>query len=335
MKKDMAKNKPIILTFDYELFLGANSGTAERCVLQPTNRILDLFERYSACGVFFIDATYLLTLAKCDHRDLTLIASQLQRMIRLGCNVELHLHPQWLDAYPLDSERWTFHKFDRYRLHSLQEGEISHLFTAGLNILHGIVRDVNPAYTVSGFRAGGWSISPFEKLRALFIENRIIYDSSVSPGWYRNALPCHYYDFRDAPRNLPIWRFQDEPCNVDERGRFVELPVTTYEANLADLVINRWALRNIDYCGDGAGLATRGMLESIRKAKLFTTKQLTVDMCSKYLFMKSLEATKDKLRVFASHPKTLCEVSFLNLEYLLANYRTASPGEAIEECCAS
>lgn len=56
----------VVITFDYELFLGVDSGTAEKCIIKPVNYILEEFEKYNGKGIFFVDATYLLTLKICN-----------------------------------------------------------------------------------------------------------------------------------------------------------------------------------------------------------------------------------------------------------------------------
>jgi hypothetical protein len=56
----------VVITFDYELFLGVDSGTAEKCIFKPVNYILEAFEKYNGKGIFFVDTTYLLTLKICN-----------------------------------------------------------------------------------------------------------------------------------------------------------------------------------------------------------------------------------------------------------------------------
>ena len=51
--------KEVLLTFDYELFLGSNSGTVENCLIKPTNKIIPILEKYNLKSIFFIDLTYL------------------------------------------------------------------------------------------------------------------------------------------------------------------------------------------------------------------------------------------------------------------------------------
>ena len=50
--------KNILLTFDYELFLGSRSGTVDNCLIIPTSKILEVLKRHGAKAVFFIDTSY-------------------------------------------------------------------------------------------------------------------------------------------------------------------------------------------------------------------------------------------------------------------------------------
>jgi hypothetical protein len=59
----MQKNNTFF-TFDFELFLGSDSGSIEDCLVPQTIRILNLFENYKAVGLFFIDSSYLLKLTE-------------------------------------------------------------------------------------------------------------------------------------------------------------------------------------------------------------------------------------------------------------------------------
>ena len=155
-------NQNTILTFDYELFLGKDSGTAMKSIIEPTDKIIKLLKQYDAKAIFFVDATYLMALKKYNHPDLLLINKQLQDIVSIGSSVELHLHPQWLDAKPV-KDRWVFESFDRYRLHSLSEKEINQLFKDGIDILENITKQ-----KVKAFRAGGWSKSLYFLLCNIF-----------------------------------------------------------------------------------------------------------------------------------------------------------------------
>ena len=76
----------IFLTFDYELYFGKQSGTAVKCILEPTNRLIEIAEKHSVKMNFFIDCGYLIALKKnCEkysvlENDYSSIVLQIKRL---------------------------------------------------------------------------------------------------------------------------------------------------------------------------------------------------------------------------------------------------------------
>jgi peptidoglycan/xylan/chitin deacetylase (PgdA/CDA1 family) len=58
----MREKRTVLITFDYELFLGEQSGIVHQCLIEPTNKLLDCLNKYAFKAVFFIDTVYLLRL---------------------------------------------------------------------------------------------------------------------------------------------------------------------------------------------------------------------------------------------------------------------------------
>ena len=53
----MKKEKHLLFTFDYELFLGERSGNVLDSVINPTQDILNLLEEYNIKAIFFVDTS--------------------------------------------------------------------------------------------------------------------------------------------------------------------------------------------------------------------------------------------------------------------------------------
>ena len=45
----------IAFTWDYEMFFGHKSGSVNRCMIEPTNRLLEISRRYNSKFTFFVD----------------------------------------------------------------------------------------------------------------------------------------------------------------------------------------------------------------------------------------------------------------------------------------
>ena len=69
-----ASKKSVIITFDYEVFLGRETGTIRNCVLNPTNAVLKILKENNATAIFFVDATWLLFLKEEFSSDFHLVA---------------------------------------------------------------------------------------------------------------------------------------------------------------------------------------------------------------------------------------------------------------------
>lgn len=260
------------------------------------------------------------------------MAGQIEEMVGSGCEVGLHLHPHWLDAMRSEGETWSLENVARYRLHALDAVELRKVFSESLESLGRAVGRVDSACRIDTFRAGGWCLQPFPALGGLFKDFGIEYDFSVTAGLYKNSLPGHFYDYRNAPQDRVAWRFTDDPCVPRSDGMFVEVPVTAFKASLASLIVNNRRIRGQKIFGDGQGIS-RGRLRELA-GKLVASgslRQLTLDMCSRELLETSLRCTSGRsLRVFASHPKIFSAASLGNLDFLLQRYTTVRTGKIQE-----
>src|SRR5690348_16235613 len=96
------KLKHLLITFDYELFLGEKSGSVEKCVIEPSKKILTLLSKYNAIAIFFLDTTWLLKLKQVSEshpaakESFTKVVLQLQQAVKNGHYIFNHLHPHWI-----------------------------------------------------------------------------------------------------------------------------------------------------------------------------------------------------------------------------------------------
>lgn len=324
-------DQKIALTFDYELFLGRNSGSVENCLIAPTREILTRVREHSATALFFVDATYLSRIEASDKQAYAKVAAQIEEMIGSGCEVGFHLHPHWLDAVKVGDGSWSLENLSRYRLHALDATELRQLFSESLASLARAVGRADSTYKINTFRAGGWCLQPFSALKSSFEEFGIEYDFSVTSGLYKNSLPAHFYDYRNAPKDRSAWRFTDDPCVPQDGGTFVEVPVTAFRATLASLVANNLSIRGQKIFGDGQGVGSGRVQELARKVfAAEKIRQLTLDMCSPEMLEISLNKTADHaVRVFASHPKIFSQMSLSNMDVLLRQYKTLQSHEVL------
>ena len=151
------ENRKAIITFDYEVFLGRETGTTENCVIRPTESILKVLKENNAKAIFFVDAAWLLFLKENMSDDFLLVTGQLKSIIESGSSVELHLHPQWISANK-KGNRINLNSLQHYKLQFLDSEKISDLFNKSIDLLQSITNQ-----RVSCFRAGGWCIEPLAR----------------------------------------------------------------------------------------------------------------------------------------------------------------------------
>ena len=313
------KKKDILLTFDYELFF-RDSGSAEKCILEPTKKLIEVFKRHKIRATFFIDIMYYQRLIK-EKRTIDTskkIKEQLQELVANGHRIELHLHPHWVDAV-YNRKSWEFPTYKNYRLHNFTEVEIIDFFKEGIQILEGLAQEVENNYKIIAFRAGGLCIQPFTKLKKAFTELDIKIDSSVTSGFFGSG-EAHEFDFRNAP-NLDYYKFSNDVLKVDSKGDFLELPIHTYEMNLYNKFRNKILLSKTDnkIFGDGTyiGLSQPSFIKKWQtRAKTSNTFFSLENIYKNILAKEILKSEKNTITVL-SHPKSLSPASFDTIEKLV------------------
>lgn len=311
--------KHAIITFDYEVFLGRKTGTIDNCVIRPTNAILEILKKNNAKAIFFVDTTWLLFLKENFYDDFLLVAGQLKEITESGSSIELHLHPQWIDAYKTGTQI-GFDSYRYYKLHSLNSSEISDLFDKSVDLLQGIINK-----KVCCFRAGGWCIEPFDQIRDAFKSAGIKYDFSVVPGHSLNEGKAYDFDFSNAPE-LPFYGFETDINKPDGKGSFVEFPLSAYHNNPIYRVANKLLLKlkKDKISGDGVGSKERSASQILSHVFSFSKEKFNLDRTSNILFRYLLNThlRKSRLVVVVSHPKLVSAESLRNLRYITKKYST-------------
>ncbi len=216
----------IHLTFDYELFFGNNSGTVEKCLITPTNALLSIFKTFNIQATFFVDAGYLLKLKELAPKfqslqnDLDAVEKQLLAIQEQGSSIELHIHPHWEKAR-YQNGNWVFDMENCYKLSDFEQVELEEIVRKYKACLDTYVKAPTTV-----FRAGGWCIQPFHRLKAVFKELTIQVDSSVIPA-VKFASDQYDFDFTTAPQKAH-YSFDNDVCVEDENGFFTEFPIAAF-----------------------------------------------------------------------------------------------------------
>ena len=217
----------IVLSFDYELFFGTDPGSVYKCMLEPTDRLLDLAERFQIPMVFFVDAGFLVKLD--DYRttfpelekDAQAIHDQLKRMISLGCAVELHVHPHW-EKSSYQNGKWKIQTNSCYKLSDFSKEEAASIMRRYSDTLTRWTGQKQKA-----FRAGGWCVQPFDHIGEVLADLGIKVDSSVFPGG-RFESPHYDFDFTAVAPFSRSYTFTSNVSKEEEDGTFTEVPISSW-----------------------------------------------------------------------------------------------------------
>lgn len=302
--------KKVHITFDYELFFGSETGTAKKCLLEPTERLIRLATEKKAVFVFFVDAGYLYKLQeyrneeKCA-KDLELISEQLKLLVSMNHEIGLHVHPHWEDCSFVNG-KWKIDT-SRYKLsdHGSNAEQIIQKFNRSLFDISGV--------KTKSFRAGGWCIQPFRVFSPALMKEGIFTDSSVFKNGF-HEFEAHQYDFRNAP-DKTAWTFSDDVCKEDPNGEFKEIAITSdlispsfYYSLYYKMKMNPQQYRPI---GDGMWLKDKKKIYSqfYRSTSHFACCDGFFASRLNGIFNRIKREKQDRMTVLG-HPKSMAPCSF-------------------------
>ena len=306
--------KKLLITFDYELFLGRRSGSVSNCLILPTYELLDVLNKYKIKAIFFVDLTYLSQLKrikksnKSAMSDFKKIENQLRKIQNSGHKIYWHIHPHWLDAvYLPEINQWDVSNKERFAINNLTQNEISYIFQQSFEIL----KEFKLNEEAVGFRAGGLYVQPFSKLKPFFEKYNIHYDFSVLQGARSSDGQGRFsFDYSDCPK-LPVYRFTNDVIKSDKNGLFTEISMKQIELKNGYKIVNGLLYRlmkkhshHIIY-GDGNSSGNIINKPSKRWKNYFKVSEtVSIEMINPVrarLYMKEL--TKNNFIHFISHPK--------------------------------
>jgi hypothetical protein len=218
----------VLFTLDYEIH-GNGDGCPYELMVEPTNRMMDLFDRYGAKLTIMADIAEILKFR--EYRDRTgrddyhyeAIANQLRDAVRRGHDVQLHLHASYCNAEHRGDAGWS-QDWSEYNFAGLPLERQSELIGIGKKYLEELLKPVAANYECFVFRAANWSVSPSRNVVHALLNNGIRIDSSVFKHGKRSGIVT--FDYTAAPSELVPWRVDaNEICKSDETGRLLEIPI--------------------------------------------------------------------------------------------------------------
>jgi len=206
----------LVLSLDYEIF-GSGSGDVRRDMIEPTHRLLTLCNQYGAKVSIMFEVGEYWAMKKAEEAGLLhlgyspsqQIEEQIQSSVKYGHDVQLHLHPWWIDA-TLKEGRWQlcpeYRRISDLPNGSGSEDDVSSIVGAlyqGKRTLETIIKPVCPEYVCRVYRAAMFWGQPSRELIAGMKKVGLSADSSVVKGLYEvSPVPT---DYRQAESATGYW----------------------------------------------------------------------------------------------------------------------------------
>lgn len=264
----------ILLTLDYELFNGKCGGSVTKCLIEPMKKLLPILDTYNAKITLFVDACFLLRLNELKtstpslEMDWNMIVSQLKQLSDQGHDVQLHLHPQWLDAAFKDG-LW-YSNIDTYKLSDIDPQRAKSLFEKGCLLIEQITGKRPIA-----FRAGDYCAQTYTELSNTMKENGLFVDSSV----FRHKKTINqreWFDYSNIPEFF-MYRFKFHIDARDDSGDLIEISIPTFKHGKISILKKKKLIKRCGYSnkpwGDGSsstgGMMEKGIKKILAKLKLY------------------------------------------------------------------
>lgn len=227
--------KSLILTLDYELY-GNGSGDIYTHIIEPTKRILALAAQYKAKITFFVEVIEFWRIDEEWKRGNKMgyttnpiddIRNQLQDAYKDGHDIQLHLHPQWVDA-KYEKGQWVVN-LNEWRLGGYKkEGGYSllNLLKNGKKTLEEWINPIDANYECIALRAGGYNIQPSQEIVTAMKEAGLKIDSSIYPGGKETGTLSNY-DYSNIEKDKEYWQASNELEKEGTNGIY-ELPIVAF-----------------------------------------------------------------------------------------------------------
>ncbi|MCF8296646.1 MAG: hypothetical protein K9J13_03795 [Saprospiraceae bacterium] len=302
--------KKIILTIDYELFFGAESGSVQDCLIEPTKRLLEILRKNDSTMTVYWDIMHFIKLEeiKQKHRELekdyNLIENQIYQIINSGHEIGLHFHPHWHLSEFMNGTWYYDYRYFEVKDFINNKELFDELLQKCIDKVNGLISFKQ--HKLNSYRAGAYAIEPFTIINNLLKVNEIYVDSSVCPNMYSNRGIC--YDFRDYPNKL-MYKFDKSPKYENENGKFWELPIKTvripFFLNLYCKLLRKTKYKNLFQAkGVGKSNMSKKKLYEIVMNNIVKYRQLTTDNAipEEYLYLLK---KSENYSVQILHPKYL------------------------------
>ncbi len=216
----------ILLSFDHELSLGG-AECAVRNLFDPTDRLIDLADELEVPITLFTDVCCAIRFRQWDPEGFfRRYGDQIRRALQGGHDVQLHLHPHWIDS---DYKNGRFIPATSYGLGRFRDRErpnnISGIVEQGIDFLTDLCRAERPDYRCIAYRAGGFDLnSATASILTALYDHGIRIESSIAKG---NSFASELWSVNHGgmPAKANWYIAPTGPLDREASGGLYEIPI--------------------------------------------------------------------------------------------------------------
>jgi len=231
----MKKNFLILIEDDFEI-MGNGLGNVAEYQYLPALSLMNIAEKHNVKLTFMVDVAQQLTFNKYQNNPNIRIQKCLWDktvllMKERGFDVQLHLHPQWLNASYKDG---FFYLSDNWNIGTYESSIQKNLLTESINYLQSLLKSVCPEYKVIAFKAGSLGLQPSESLLKEFNRLGIKIVIGVREGLKIPGLSIDYTNLEE--KILPYHPEISDITKVSsKRNNLVVIPLQPYSPDIFTL----------------------------------------------------------------------------------------------------
>ena len=248
----------ILITADYELFLGRNFVSNDEVLFKPTEQLLKVCRELEVPITFFADVCSVWAHRKYDLEEYCRsFESQMTEALDTGHDVQLHLHPHWLESsysggeWQISTERMYLSEFG----FGSGEDEAPAVIGRGIEYLNDLLLPKEPSYRCLAFRAAGLALQPDEhRLIESLIENGITIDTSVARG-LRLTMDTVRIDYTGLPSAANWFMNSDSGISGEAPDGLFEIPIATFRCSPLSRIGFLWRRARSVGMRRGAGIS--------------------------------------------------------------------------------
>ena len=227
----------VVIEDDFELF-GNGLGNVASLQYLPALAFMNILDQRDIKVSFMVDAAQQLFFEpqRASSSQISIQYSlweqTVKAMLERGHDVQLHIHPQWLGAQVKGDH---FYLSNRWNLGQYAQPQQQQLVTDSVSYLHELLRPIDPAYKVVGYKAGSWGMQPSKSLMEILRDCGVRVVMGARDGMY---IPENGVDFREMEEpSLPYHPDISDLTKVSShRGDPVMLPMHGYAPSLLALL---------------------------------------------------------------------------------------------------